>query len=387
MRRTRFPGLALVIALVAAVFALTPLPADVGRSLGILPTPSAGSDAGVGPRAVLAQQPTALPAPIATPEPPATPTPVPPTPTPAPPTPTPTPWRASSYLADRTLVTVYGRAFGVAPILGRLGSAQSFSDVAADVGRFYDRILALNDGKTIVPAIHLIYALAIPCEPNDDCLLYLEGTDPDIVKHYVEPAAARGWPVILDTQLGRSDPVTQVKRMIAKGYLNYDNVHVAIDPEFSSVPGHDTPGIPVGTVDASEINQVQQILDEHVRRLRLPHKKILIVHQFGDANVDDGVPYMIRNKPSLRTFENVDLVIDADGFGGPDIKVKKYNLITDPEVYPMIQWRGIKLFLPNPHERAGHYDQPQMTIEEVFGKDETPGGLRVKHKPNVIILA
>lgn len=388
MRRVIPLGLGLAIALVAAAYAITPLPIDVGRPLGLL-SASGGQLGTTDPRVVVALQPTATPVP----EPPTptpvqpTPTPIPPTPTPVPPTPTPTPQAATSLLADSTLLAIYGRAFGVAPILGRLGNSHNFADVAADVGQFSGRVAALNDGKKVVPAIHLIYGLAIPCPPNDDCLLYLEGTDPEIVKHYIEPAAARGWQVILDTQLGRSDPVTQVQRMIDKGYLNYDNVQVALDPEFHSVPGHDIPGIPIGTVQASDINKVQQMLDEHVRKMRLPHKKILIVHQFGDKNVNDGVPFMIQNKETLKTFENVDLVIDADGVGHPDSKATKYNRITDPEVYPMIQWRGIKLFLPNPHELAGHYDQPQMSIEEAMGQAETPGGYRIKLKPNIIILA
>ena len=406
MKSTLAFGTLLVLAVAIALATLTPLQAAIALNLG-LPSSSPGT-ASNSPEASTALAPSAtlealsateVPAastaiaPAPTPVPPSptpvspTPTSVAPTPTTVAPTPTPAAVLAASYLKDSTIVTIYGRAFGVAPILGRLGSSESFEDVARDVQQFFGPISQHNDGKKIIPAIHLIYGLAIPCPPNDDCLLYLEGTDPEVVKHYIEPAAAQGWQVILDTQIGRSDPVTQVKRMIDKGYLNYDNVHVALDPEFASVPGHDTPGIPIGTIDASEVNQVQQILDEQVRKMRLPHKKILIVHQFGDKNVDDGVPFMIQNKESLRTFENVDLVIGADGFGHPDSKATKYNRMTDPQVYPFIQWRGIKLFLPNPYEQAGHYDQPQMTIEEVFGVVDTPGGYRVKYKPNVIIIA
>jgi hypothetical protein len=229
--------------------------------------------------------------------------------------------------------------------------------------------------------------MAMPCPPDDDCLLYLEGTGADVVKDYIQPAAARGWLVVLDTQIGRSDPVTQVKRMIDKGYLNYDNVHVALDPEFSSVPGHDNPGIPIGSLDSSQINEVQRMLDEHVAKLRLPHRKIVMVHQFGDPNVNDGVPDMITNKTALTTYGNVDLVIDADGFGLPGPKIDKYNKMTDPEVYPFIRYRGLKIFLPNAFEQAGHYDDPVLTWPQIFGGEALPSGPQMRFRPDVLIIA
>ena len=360
----------------------------LGLAAGLLPTSGEGTSGYLASASLpVIGAPTETPAPAAP-----TPTPLPtavPSPTPSPvPTATPTPAKAESYFKDSTLLTIYGRAFGIAPILGRLGAYGSVADMADDLGNFVPSITQVNHGKKVVPAIHLIYAMAIPCVPDDDCLLYIEGTVTDVVKEYIEPAAANGWVVILDTQIGRSDPVTQVKRMIDKGYLNYDNVHVALDPEFSSVPGHDTPGIPIGTLDAAQINEVQRLLDEHVRTHHLTHRKVLIVHQFGDPNVDDGVPFMITSKNTLATYENVDLVIDADGFGNPVPKVDKYNKMTDPEVYPFIQFRGIKIFLPNQWEQAGHYDTPVMTWPQIFGIEElTPTGPRMRFQPDVVIIA
>lgn len=359
----------------------------IGVASGIIPIGSVAADRSVQSIAALAAAtatPLATPTSAPTPAPTLTPS---PTPQPALPTPTPQPTAPASYFADSTILTIYGRAFGIAPILGRLGQYAGFADMAADLTNFIPSISLHNDGKTVVPAVHLIYAMAIPCVPDDDCLLYVEGTGADVVKDYIEPAAARGWLVILDTQMGRSDPVTQVKRMIDKGYLNYDNVHVALDPEFHSVPGHDTPGIPIGSLDAAGINEVQRMLDEHVAKLRLPHRKVVMVHQFGDPTINDAVPDMITNKTALTTFPNVDLVIDADGFGLPVPKIDKYNKMTDPEVYPFVQFRGIKIFLPNDWEQAGHYDDPLMTWPQIFGIEALPTGLRMQWKPNVIIIA
>ena len=297
------------------------------------------------------------------------------------------PGAATSLLEKSTVFSVYGRAFGRAPILGHLGTYKDLDMMAADIPKWVDQIKKHNDGKTVVPGIHLIYAMAVPCSDSPDCLIYVEGAVKSLVDDYIKPAAERGWIVILDTQLGSSNPVAQVNRMVEKGYLKYDNVHVAIDPEFHVVGQKTTPGIPIGTVQASQINEVQKILDQYVRSQGLKTKKMLIVHQFGDAHVNDGVPFMVENKKNLKTFENVELVVDMDGLGSPQLKVYKYNRITDNQEYPLIKFGGIKVFYPNPWEKAGHFDKPPMTMEEVFGMKPVSGRLRMTSKPSVIIIA
>ena len=303
-----------------------------------------------------------------------------------PPQPVP-PAAASSLLKKNTVFAVYGRAFGRAPILGHLGTYKDLDMMAADIPQWTEPIKKYNNGKSVVPGIHLIYAMAAPCQERPDCLNYLEGAVHSLADDYIKPAAARGWVVILDTQLGRSNPVAQVNRMIEKGYLKYDNVHVAIDPEFHLYPDKTSPGVPIGTVEASQINEVQKILDDYVKAQGLKTKKILIVHQFGDENIHDGVPFMIEHKKDLRTFENVELVADMDGLGTPQLKIWKYNRIADPRVYPVLEYRAIKVFYPNQWEKAGHYDKPPMTIEQLFGVVPAFGRLRAIAKPNVVIIA
>jgi hypothetical protein len=292
-----------------------------------------------------------------------------------------------SILSQNTLFTVYGRAFGRSPILGRLGTYKNFEDMERDIRPWVRGIQTRNGNKGVIPALHLIYAMAVPCIPDDDCLLYLEGREKDLVRTYIEPAAKRGWMVVLDTQIGKSTPVSQVKRIIKKGYLEYENVALALDPEFHVYEGQERPGRPIGVIHSSQINQVQQLLDDYVRIQKQSKKKILIVHQFGDANVDDGVPFMIQDKNKLRTFDNVDLVIDADGLGEPALKVIKYNKMTDSAVYPFITFRGIKIFFPNRWEKHGHFDKPPMNLDEIFGIKPVKGRVRMKTKPDLIIIA
>jgi len=337
------------------------------------------------PRATATPLPTATPAVTSTPTqtPTATATPT-STSTTTPPTPTVTPTveKRASVLDDGTILTIYGRAFGTAPILGLLGQYKSFDAMQADVEkRFYPAIKANNGGRPIVPMVHVIYALATPCSPNDDCLLYLEGAKVDVVKEYIEPAQKRGWEVVLDSQIGRSDPVTQVKRMIDRGYLQYENVHVALDPEF-----HADPGKKIGQIEAAQLDEAQKLLDDYVRQQGLKRRKMLIVHQFGDPEVNDGVPFMILNKKSLRTFPNVDLVLCADGFGSPDSKISKYNAMLNPDVYPFVKYRAIKLFTPNA-DAPNMYDKPQVEWEVLAGKKKTPGGVQIRWPPNVVVVA
>ncbi len=301
--------------------------------------------------------------------------------------PTPVPEKALSILTGNTLFTVYGRAFNRAPILGRLGQYKGFADMEKDVQPWVEGIQKRNDKKGVIPTIHLIYAMATPCKDSKDCLLYLDAGSTDIIGSYIEPAAKRGWMVVLDTQIGKSTPVQQVKRMIEKGYLKYENVAVALDPEFHVHPGRERPGIPIGVIQASQVNEVQQMLDDYVRSQKLKNKKVLIVHQFGDANVNDGVPFMIKNKENVKPYENVELVINMDGLGKQAIKAIKYNKITDAKVYPFIKFRGIKIFFRNRWEKHGHYDRPPMGLDELFGIKKVQGGAKMEIKPDVIIIA
>ena len=294
---------------------------------------------------------------------------------------------AASILAGNTLLTVYGRAFNHAPVLGRLGAYEDFKEMEADIQPWIEGIKERNDKKGVIPALHLIYAMATPCRPKDDCLLYLEGRVKDIVGNFIEPAAKRGWMVILDTQIGKSNPAQQVKRIIDKGYLKFENVAVALDPEFHVYPGKERPGTPIGTIEAAQINEVQRMLDYYVRTEKLKKKKILIVHQFGDPRVNDGVPHMIENKGDLKSYDNVELVIDMDGLGKRAPKVVKYNRFTDVNFYPFIKFRGIKIFFKNPWEKYNHFDKPPLNLDQIFGLEPVEGGHKINTKPDVIIIA
>ncbi len=285
---------------------------------------------------------------------------------PVPPTPLPQSWMASS-----TLLTIYGRAFSTYPILGQLGSDNSFADLALQTQPYIQGIQAANGGKPVIVALHLIYAIANPCtdNPDDNCLGYLDDAGYNLIRDYIKPAARRGWLVVLDDQLGRSSPALELQHIIAKGYLAYDNVEVAFDPEFRTFPGQATPGIPIGSVTADEVNQTQMLLSHYATRRHLAHHKIIMMHQF--------LPSMIADGTKLRDdVPNVDLVVDVDGFGTPADKASAYTALLGSQGLTHARWPGIKLFMPNPYETAGHGDYSGDDMAPGFCPDPDPTGDR-----------
>jgi len=291
--------------------------------------------------------------------------------------------RPYSWMAQTTLLTIYGRAFSTAPILGRLGMDDNFTQMEWQVQPYARGIKANNGGTDPRITVHLIYAMAVPCGVTGNCLYYLDDAGVDIVKTYITEAARRHWLVILDDQLGRSDPATEMQRIISKGYLKYDNVEVALDPEFRTAAYQSTPGIPVGTISAAELNAAGAMLNAYAARRGLLHRKIMMVHQFRED--------MITDRQTLRQdLFYVDTVIVADGFGPPGLKAHIYDELLGPGVSDAIHWRGIKLFPFNQYEGAGHGDFPEMTWPQVFGRApalDGGTGFAVQPIPNVVVIA
>jgi hypothetical protein len=289
-----------------------------------------------------------------------------------------------SVLQAQPMLTVYGRSFGVAPVLGMLGALNSFDELEQGVAPWVNAMSELAEAPVTV-APHLIYGLARPCHGDDDsCMIFLDASGVDLIEDYIKPAADRDMAVILDTQIGRLHPTYFVQRMIDAGYLAYPNVHVALDPEFATQPDQDMPGHPIGTLPAYSINQVQAMLAQYVREEGLSHKKVLIVHQFVDDISDSWS--MVPRKQEIEIYPEVELVFDADGFGSPNAKVHKYNAITDPIAYPQLEWRGIKIFQHNPHAPR-FSDTPVMTPRQIYGLDPTPAGWRIWAPPHLVVVA
>jgi hypothetical protein len=261
---------------------------------------------------------------------------------------------------------------------------KSMADVAAQARPFVQGIRTQEGGTPVRLALHLIYGMATSCSPRSTCLDYLDDSGVDIVRQYILPAAKRGWLVILDDQLGASSPAAEITRLIRRGYLRFDNVEVALDPEFHAAPGQALPGVPVGSVTGAELDAAETALDRYAAAHPLPHRKLLILHEFQ--------PGMIQRRRALRFhLPWVDPVIVMDGFGDPGIKAHVYHDLLGVRHARRLVWRGIKLFYPNPYEHAGHADGPLMTWAQVFGhapaRDIDGVDYWVSPAPRVVVVA
>jgi hypothetical protein len=240
-----------------------------------------------------------------------------------------------SFLSANQIVAYYGNPY--AQQLGILGQ-HSPSDLVSMLRDEAAKLDALNGFRGVQPAFDIIYETAQSYPGNDG--LYLQYVDDATMKDYTDIACENHFLIFLDLQIGRSDVPVEVNKVLP--YLRASNVHIALDPEFTMGEG-EVPGQTIGHLDASQINAAQQILEDLVVQDGLPDK-ILIVHEF-DAP-------MITNLDQIQSFQHVKLVIDMDGFGPKETKIKKFGWYAQPA-----QHSGIKIFF--------HQDAPVMTEEEV----------------------
>jgi hypothetical protein len=163
--------------------------------------------------------------------------------------------------------------------------------------------------------------------------------------------------VFLDVQVSLS--TIQAELPLLEKYLSMPNVHFGMDPEFSMKDGS-KPGRKIGTYDAADINFASNYLAGLVKKNNLP-PKILIVHRFTRK--------MVTNYKNIKLRPEVQVVIDMDGWGEPDLKLGTYRNHIFPEP---VQFTGFKLFYKNDLKKAPHH---MLTPQEVL-----------KYKPQPIYI-
>lgn len=210
---------------------------------------------------------------------------------------------------------------------------------------------AAEPSRPVVPALELIATVA-QRDPGFDGS-YILDTDHETLREYIDYAAEHDMLVILDVQIGRGTVAHEIEKV--RDLLERPNVHLALDPEFAIAEG-ETPGDHIGSLNAESIAYAQQVLAEISAEQGIP-PKMLIVHQFRED--------MIIGKGDLAPMPGVQLVIDADGFGEPELKTFVYNYLVRDEP---VEFGGIKLFY--------NQDSPLMKPREIL--DLTPA-------PDVII--
>ncbi|MEO6150672.1 MAG: hypothetical protein ABIN95_12350, partial [Mucilaginibacter sp.] len=101
-------------------------------------------------------------------------------------------------------------------------------------------------------------------------------------------------------------------------------------------------GKKIGTYDADDVNYVTGYLAGIVKKYNLP-PKILVVHRFTKK--------MVTNTPGIKLRPEVQVVMDMDGWGEPELKLGTYRNHIFPEP---VQFTGFKLFYKNDLKKAPH---------------------------------
>jgi hypothetical protein len=190
-----------------------------------------------------------------------------------------------------------------APVLGVLGEQDPAETVhrAEGMAKAYD---GLGD-EPVTPAMEVIATVAAgDAGPDGD---YSTELPASTLEPYVDAATDAGMPVILDLQPGRSDFLSQAKRY--ESLLAKPNVWLALDPEWR-LTADQVPLEQIGSVSASEVNEVSSWLADLVRSKGLP-PKAFVLHQFRLS--------MIQDRSSLASHPELDVLIHVDGQGSqPD---------------------------------------------------------------------
>jgi len=160
--------------------------------------------------------------------------------------------------------------------------------------------------------------------------------------------------VFLDVQVALSNIHAELP--LLEKYLMLPQVHFGMDPEFSMKDGTH-PGKKIGTYDAADVNYVSGYLANLVRKYHLP-PKILVVHRFTKK--------MVTNYKQIKLRPEVQLVMNMDGWGEPDLKEGTYRYFIRDEP---VQFTGFKLFYKNDLKKPPHH---MLTPQEVLKKRPYP---------------
>jgi hypothetical protein len=251
---------------------------------------------------------------------------------------------AASLVEHNAIVAYYGTPRQ--PDMGILGEydAETVAWLLSERAAQFD---ALNGDAGVKPALHLVYGVAQPEAGTDG--LHLRYVDDRTVRQYLDVARRYGFALVVDLQIGHSDALTEARKVLP--YLYEPDVHLALDPEFA-LAGVAAPGAQIGSLAARDINAVQELLARVAAERGLP-QKTLIVHQFES--------FMLPDAPAIAARDDVDLVIDMDGYGPAEIKAVKYAHFGAAAYAP---FGGIKIFL--------QHDPDVMTEQQLLDLDPRP---------------
>jgi hypothetical protein len=249
---------------------------------------------------------------------------------------------AGAVLPFKRIVSFYGNLYSKQMgILGELPEAQMLAKLQQEAAAWQKADSVME----VVPALHYIavtaqqspgkgnkYRLRMPFHQIDSIL---------------KMAAKINAIVFLDVQVGLSTLQEEIPAL--ETYLKMPNVHLGIDPEFS-MKGGQAPGKVIGSFDAADINYTAEYLAKLVKENNLT-PKVLVIHRFTKG--------MVTNYQQIKTRPEVQLVMDMDGWGHPDLKYSSYKLYIHKEP---VEFTGFKLFYKNDLRNNGRLMTPQELL-------------------------
>lgn len=258
------------------------------------------------------------------------------------------------------IVALYGRPH--VKTMGTLGQqplAQTIQ-MAKEKAKLYEK--ALGNGKHVTPGFDLIYEMATSSPGKNG--KYVITLNQKTLLEYITAAQKNGIVVFIDVQLGKKSPAQAVKPLLK--YLKYDNVHIAVDPEFSVDNLNVRPGKKIGSITGTQINEVQHMMRDYIKANGIKDDKILLIHMFTE--------HMVTGKKAIKYTDRVHLAMHLDGHGSPALKIKTYNgLYTDSRAGLVAG--GFKVFYKQ--------DKPMMTPRQVLGLEKV-SNKKVREMPKII---
>ena len=232
----------------------------------------------------------------------------------------------SSVFEESTVVGFYG-AYDICQ-MGILGCLplEKISEALDGYLLQYDELNGPD--KSVIGALHYIADIAQsdPGVSGD----YIRHVELQNVTEYANFCEEEGFLLFIDLQVGWGDVSVHIDRFLP--LLKMPHVHLALDPEWATKHSGVPPGGDyIGRLTAAEIDTTQRILSDLVINYDLP-RKALVVHQFLSIMLPD---------ETFADVPEVDLIIDADGWGTPAAKLADFSQFS---LGPSSEWPAIKLF-------------------------------------------
>lgn len=247
----------------------------------------------------------------------------------------------------RRIVAFYGspatRRLGA---LGEQGPEETLSRMAPIVDSY-----RTDDNPLVIPAFEIIATVADSSPGRDGD--YSQELAVERIRPWIDVAVEHDVFVLIDLQPGREHFLSQAQKY--EELLVLPNVGLALDPEWRLGPD-EQPLRRIGSVSASEVNEVVDWLAQLVRDHALPQKP-LVIHQFQRRMVPDRE--LVQTPPELA------VVVHVDGQGGLASKFNTYASVTGQETTDdQTLWWGWKNFYDE--------DRPMARPDQVEQADPTP---------------